>query len=86
MTFLILLVAATIAYLVWRISDQLPDLMFRLGEIQRDVADIREAIGDSQGASTSNPTQATAAPTTSSTPANDSTDSATGADTRPVVD
>ena len=30
-----------IAYLIWRISDQLPDVLFRLSEIQRDIAEIR---------------------------------------------
>jgi len=33
-----------VAYLVWRISDHLPDLMFRITEIQRDVADIRKRL------------------------------------------
>lgn len=30
-----------IAYLLWRISDQMPDILFRLSEIQRDVAEMR---------------------------------------------
>ncbi len=30
-----------IAYLLWRISDQIPDILFRLSEIQRDIAEIR---------------------------------------------
>lgn len=30
-----------IAYLLWRVTDQLPDLIFRLSEIQRDIAEIR---------------------------------------------
>ena len=38
------LMLATVAYLVWRISDQLPDLLFRISEIQRDVADIRKRL------------------------------------------
>jgi len=33
-----------LAYLVWRIADQLPDLIFRLSEIQRDVAEIRRRL------------------------------------------
>ena len=37
-TFIVLL---AIAYLLWRISDQLPDILFRLSEIQRDIAEIR---------------------------------------------
>ncbi len=40
-SFLLLL---AIAYLLWRISDQLPDLIFRLGEIQRDVAELRRKL------------------------------------------
>ena len=40
------LLLATVAYLVWRISDQLPDLLFRISEIQRDVADIRKRLID----------------------------------------
>ena len=41
MGFLSFVILVVIAYLLWRISDQLPDVLFRLGEIQRDVADIR---------------------------------------------
>lgn len=41
MSFLIFLVVLVIAYLAWRIADQLPDVIFRLSEIQRDVAEIR---------------------------------------------
>jgi len=37
-TFVVLL---AITYLLWRISDQLPDMLFRLSEIQRDIAEIR---------------------------------------------
>ena len=44
MSFLILLVALAIAYLVWRIVDQLPDIVYRLSEIQRDIADIRRRL------------------------------------------
>jgi len=33
-----------VAYLAWRIADQLPDLIFRLSEIQRDVAEIRRRL------------------------------------------
>jgi len=39
-----------IAYLVWRIADQLPDLIFRLSEIQRDVAEIRRRLAPSDDA------------------------------------
>ena len=41
MSFLIFLVVLVIAYLAWRIAEQLPDMIFRLSEIQRDVAEIR---------------------------------------------
>jgi hypothetical protein len=45
MSFLIFLVVLVIAYFTWRIADQLPDGIFRLSEIQRDVAEIlRNAI------------------------------------------
>ena len=46
MTFLILIAAVAIAYFVWRIVDQLPDIVYRLSEIQRDVADIRRSLED----------------------------------------
>ena len=44
------LLLASIAYFVWRIADQLPDVIFRMSEIQRDVAEIkrRGSSGDSQ--------------------------------------
>lgn len=41
MEFASFLVLVGIAYLLWRIVDQLPDLIFRLSEIQRDVAEIQ---------------------------------------------
>lgn len=44
MEFLILLVLIALTYLVWRIVDQLPDIVFRLGEIQRDMAEIRRHL------------------------------------------
>lgn len=43
MTFLILLGVIAIAYFAWRVSDQLPDVIYRLGEVQRDVAELRRA-------------------------------------------
>lgn len=48
MTFLSFLVLLVIAYLLWRVSDQLPDLIFRLSEIQRDVAELRRQITETQ--------------------------------------
>lgn len=44
MGFLSFLVLLVIAYLLWRVTDQLPDLIFRLSEIQRDVAELRRQI------------------------------------------
>ena len=46
MSFLSLLVLLAIAYLLWRITDQLPDIIFRLSEIQRDVAELRRQEQD----------------------------------------
>ena len=39
--FLTFVAAAAVAYFVWRIADQLPDVLFRVAEIQRDVAELR---------------------------------------------
>lgn len=44
MGFLSFLVLLVIAYLLWRVTDQLPDLIFRLSEIQRDIAELRRHI------------------------------------------
>lgn len=41
MSFIIFLLIAAITYFVWRISDQLPDIIFRISEIQRDVAELK---------------------------------------------
>jgi len=41
MDFLSFLLLLAIAYLLWRISEQLPDVLFRLSEIQRDIAEVR---------------------------------------------
>lgn len=40
MQFLSFLALLGIAYLLWRLTDQVPDLIFRLSEIQRDVAEL----------------------------------------------
>jgi hypothetical protein len=53
MSFLSFLLLAGATYLIWRITDQLPDLIFRISEIQRDVAELRRAIDDSQERSAS---------------------------------
>jgi hypothetical protein len=41
LTFIVVLF---MAYLLWRIVDQLPDVTFRLSEIQRDLAEIRRGV------------------------------------------
>ncbi|MDE0189980.1 MAG: hypothetical protein OXQ90_01365 [Gammaproteobacteria bacterium] len=41
MEFLIFLAAGATAYFAWRIVDQLPDVLYRLSEIQRDIAELR---------------------------------------------
>ena len=51
MGFFSFLVLLGIGYLIWRISDQLPDLIFRLSEIQRDVAEVRRAMESQQQSS-----------------------------------
>lgn len=50
MGFFSFLVLLAIAYLVWRVTDQLPDLIFRLSEIQRDVAELRRRMNEEQTA------------------------------------
>lgn len=44
MSVLIFIGVAVLCYLAWRIMDQLPDAIFRLSEIQRDIADIRRKL------------------------------------------
>ncbi len=44
LSFLLLVVLVVIAYFAWRIVDQLPDIVYRLGEIQRDVAEVRRLV------------------------------------------
>lgn len=51
MSFLMLLALIAIAYFAWRIVDQLPDVVYRLSEIQRDVADLRRLAEQSAGSS-----------------------------------
>ncbi len=41
MGFFSTLILLAIAYLLWRISDQVPAILFRLSEIQRDIAELR---------------------------------------------
>ena len=35
------LVLCVIAFFLWRINDQMPDVLFRLSEVQKDVAEMR---------------------------------------------
>ena len=35
------LVMCVIAFFLWRISDQMPDVLFRLSEMQKDIAALR---------------------------------------------
>lgn len=48
MGFFSFIVLLAIAYLVWRVTDQLPDLIFRLSEIQRDVAEVRRRLAEQE--------------------------------------
>ena len=41
MGFFAFLVLCVIAFFLWRISDQMPDVLFRLSEMQKDVAELR---------------------------------------------
>ena len=50
-SFLSFLLLGAATYLVWRITDQLPDLIFRISEIQRDVAELRRTLTDAPAAS-----------------------------------
>jgi len=69
MDFLSFLVLVGVAYLIWRISDQLPDLIFRVSEIQRDVAEIRRRLADGPAPAAPRPAETPAGST-----AQDSTD------------
>lgn len=35
------LIMCVIAFFLWRISDQMPDVLFRLSEMQKDIAALR---------------------------------------------
>ncbi len=60
MGFFSFIVLLAIAYLVWRVTDQLPDLIFRLSEIQRDVAEIRRRLADQDAPATGGGTSSAA--------------------------
>ena len=51
MGFFSFVVLLAIAYLLWRISEQIPDILFRLSEIQRDIAELRRRQEGAQSAS-----------------------------------
>ena len=71
-SFLVLLV---IAYLLWRVTDQLPDLIFRLSEVQRDVAELRRTNSEQSGdRATVEAAPSTPAPAATSAPTGDSSD------------
>jgi len=46
MGFLSFVALLAIAYLVWRVADMLPDLVYRIREIQRDVGELRRQLRD----------------------------------------
>ena len=46
MGFLSFVALLAIAYLVWRVADMLPDLVYRVSEIQRDIGEIRRQLHD----------------------------------------
>lgn len=46
MGFLSFVALLAIAYLVWRVADMLPDLVYRVSEIQRDIGEIRRSLRD----------------------------------------
>lgn len=77
MGFFSFLVLLAIAYLLWRITDQLPDLIFRMSEIQRDVAEIRRAQG---GGATDDSSAAPSASVDTSTAGSGSEDSDTSSE------
>jgi len=56
MGFFSFIVLLAIAYLLWRISDQIPDILFRLSEMQRDIAEIRRRGESSAQAPAANAT------------------------------
>jgi len=65
MGFFSFIVLLAIAYLLWRISDQMPDILFRLSEVQRDIAELRRRTDAPAAAQ---PPQAEAAPASDSAP------------------
>ena len=74
MEFFSFLALLAIAYLIWRVTDQLPDLIYRLSEIQRDVAEVRRRITDESNTLPSE--SAISSAPTSSAPTNPATTAA----------
>lgn len=62
MGFLTFVVLLAIAYLIWRVADMLPDLIYRISEIQRDIGEIRRGLRDN-----SQPGDASAQPSVAAT-------------------
>ena len=60
MSFLTFLAAAATAYFAWRIVDRLPDIVYRLAEIQRELAELRQSLKPDAG--TANEADAEAPP------------------------
>ena len=77
--FLSLVALVVIAYQLWRITDQLPDLIFRMSEIQRDVAEIRRTQSGTATPQGAADTGATAAGSTAKDDATGGADGAGGA-------
>jgi len=57
MGFLSFVVILAIAYMLWRISDQMPDIIFRISEIQRDVAELRRRSDQSESPQQASPSE-----------------------------
>ena len=49
MDFLAMIGVGAITYFVWKIADQLPDLLFRVAEIQRELGEIKRAQSGASG-------------------------------------
>lgn len=50
MAFLSFVALLAIAYLIWRVADMLPDLVYRISEMQRDIGEIRRNLQDRSAA------------------------------------
>ncbi len=72
MGFLSFVALLAIAYLVWRVADMLPDLIYRISEMQRDIGEIRRSLraGDRPGDLSDDPPTATDAGANDNEPSN----------------